>query len=180
MIAIVGAGEAPAAVQEIRHHHAVHRMLPAGCRPAEGSDSAIALRVTSKLQLPVAFLVLAYRSHANFADAASDHAHRAIRDRSALQRATALRKLAMCDGTGARFGAYALLGSLFCLTYPDRITFVCLLVLGSAVFLELLQILVPGRDAGILDAFEKLAGGVVGISIARAVLTFVSRRGWRR
>ena len=78
-----------------------------------------------------------------------------------------------------RFGAYALLGSLFCLTYPHRITFVCLLVLGSAVFLELLQILVPGRDAGILDALEKLAGGVVGISIARAVLTFVSRRGWK-
>jgi hypothetical protein len=68
----------------------------------KGSDSAIALRVNSQLQLPVAFLVLAYRSRADFADAASNHAHRAIRDRPALRpRATALRKLAMCDGTGA-------------------------------------------------------------------------------
>jgi hypothetical protein len=50
----------------------------------KGSDSAIALRVNSQLQLPVAFLVLAYRSRADFADAASDHAHRAIRDRPAL------------------------------------------------------------------------------------------------
>jgi hypothetical protein len=32
-----------------------------------------------------------------------------------------------------RFGAYALLGSLFCLTYPHRITFVCLLVLGTGL-----------------------------------------------
>jgi hypothetical protein len=50
----------------------------------KGSDSAIVLRVNSQLQLPVAFLVLAYRSRADFADAASDHAHRAIRDRPAL------------------------------------------------------------------------------------------------
>src|ERR1700748_256304 len=61
-----------------------------------------------------------------------------------------------------RFGAYALLGSAFCLTYPRRITFVCLVVLGSAVVLELLQILVPGRDPRIVDTLEKLAGGVVG------------------
>jgi hypothetical protein len=39
------------------------------------------LRVNSKLQLPVAFQVLAYRSRADFADAASNNAHRAIRGR---------------------------------------------------------------------------------------------------
>lgn len=78
-----------------------------------------------------------------------------------------------------RFGAYALLGSLFVLAYPRRITFVCLLVLGSAVLLELLQIFVPDRDARISDALEKLAGGVVGIWLADAVLTFPSLRGWK-
>ena len=78
-----------------------------------------------------------------------------------------------------RFGGYALLGGLFCLTYPHRITFVCLVVLGSAVVLELLQILVPDRDPRILDALEKSAGGVVGITIAMAVLTLSRRRGWR-
>src|SRR5258708_9376360 len=78
-----------------------------------------------------------------------------------------------------RFGAYALLGSLFVLAYPRRITFVCLLVLGSAVLLELLQIFVPDRDARISDALEKLAGGVVGISLADAVVTFPGLRGWK-
>src|ERR1700675_2543525 len=39
-----------------------------------------------------------------------------------------------------RFGAYALVGLLFCLAYSRRIVFVCFLVFGSAVFLEFLQI----------------------------------------
>jgi VanZ family protein len=68
-----------------------------------------------------------------------------------------------------RFGAYALLGNLFMVTYPGRVKFVCLLVLGSAVLLELLQIFVPDRDARILDALEKLAGGIVGISFAYGI-----------
>lgn len=71
-----------------------------------------------------------------------------------------------------RFGAYALLGSLFCLAYPRRIALVCLLVLGSAVLLEVFQLYIPDRDARIVDALEKLAGGVAGISAARAFLTF--------
>jgi VanZ family protein len=60
--------------------------------------------------------------------------------------------------------------------YPRRIMFVCLLVLGSAVLLELLQIFVPDRDARVLDALEKLAGGVAGISFARAILNSSSLR----
>ena len=46
-----------------------------------------------------------------------------------------------------RFGAYAVLGSLFYFAYPRRLAFVCFMVLGSAVLLEVLQNLVPGRDA---------------------------------
>jgi hypothetical protein len=42
-----------------------------------------------------------------------------------------------------RFGAYGLLGFLFCLAYPRRLAPVCMLVLGSAVVLELLQIVIP-------------------------------------
>jgi VanZ family protein len=68
-----------------------------------------------------------------------------------------------------RFGAYALLGSLFMVAYPRRFKFVCVLVLGSAILLELLQIFAPGRDARVLDALEKLAGGIVGISCAYAI-----------
>lgn len=62
-----------------------------------------------------------------------------------------------------RFGAYALLGILFCLAYPRHLTFVCILVFGSAVALELLQVFVPDRDARLLDLAEKLLGGAAGI-----------------
>ena len=62
--------------------------------------------------------------------------------------------------------AYVLLGFLFCLSYPYRYGLVCLLVLGGAVLLEMLQIFVPDRDARIWDAFQKLAGGGIGILAA--------------
>jgi VanZ family protein len=74
-----------------------------------------------------------------------------------------------------RFGAYGLLGLLFYLAYPRRIALVCLLVFGSAVVLELLQIVIPDRDARVIDAVEKLAGGAVGIVSSRA---FLSVAGW--
>jgi VanZ family protein len=73
-----------------------------------------------------------------------------------------------------RFGSYGLLGLLFCLAYPRRIALVCVLVLGSAVILELLQIVIPDRDARVIDAVEKLAGGAVGIVSSRA-LPFICR-----
>jgi len=76
-----------------------------------------------------------------------------------------------------RFGAYAALGLLFYLAYPRNITPVCFLVFGSAIALELLQIFIPGRDARVLDALEKLAGGTAGISVAWAFLR-LQRRIW--
>ena len=48
------------------------------------------------------------------------------------------------------------------------------LVFGSAVILELLQIVTPDRDARIIDAVEKLAGGAAGI-VAGKVLLVLSR-----
>jgi VanZ family protein len=68
------------------------------------------------------------------------------------------------------FGAYAVLGFLFRLAYPGQIAFVCVLVFGSAVILELLQIFIPDRDARVLDAIEKLAGGAAGILASGAFL----------
>lgn len=62
-----------------------------------------------------------------------------------------------------RFGAYAVLGLLFYLSYPRHLTFVCIMVLGSAITLELLQNFVPDRDPRLLDAMEKLLGGATGI-----------------
>jgi VanZ family protein len=75
-----------------------------------------------------------------------------------------------------RFGAYAVLGLLFCLAYPRNVTPVCFLVFGSAIVLELLQMFFPDRDARVLDALEKLAGGIAGITIAWALLRLQRNR----
>jgi VanZ family protein len=74
--------------------------------------------------------------------------------------------------------AFAVLGSLFCAAYPRRMLFACLIVVGSAVFLEVVQLLTPDRDGRIEDLIEKMAGGGVGMVIGRAVLTFERANGW--
>jgi VanZ family protein len=78
-----------------------------------------------------------------------------------------------------RFGAYAVLGILFWSAYPRHLTFVCILVFGSAVILELLQIIVPDRDARVLDVAEKLLGGAAGILLGDIVLGNTVLRGNR-
>jgi VanZ family protein len=77
-----------------------------------------------------------------------------------------------------RVGAYGVLGFLFYLAYPNRIALVCVLVLGNAVILELLQNFVPDRDARVSDALEKLAGGVAGILAAKAFLVLTGKQRW--
>jgi VanZ family protein len=66
-----------------------------------------------------------------------------------------------------RFGAYAVLGLLFSLAYPRDLAFVCIMVFGSAITLELLQNLVPDRDPRLADAIEKLFGGTMGLVLGR-------------
>ncbi len=77
-----------------------------------------------------------------------------------------------------RFGAYAMLGLLFCLAHPRRLPMVCLLVPGSALLLELLQTFIPDRHARISDAIEKFAGGVAGIFLAVVLMRLLEQ--WRR
>jgi VanZ family protein len=62
-----------------------------------------------------------------------------------------------------RFGAFALLGCLFVLSYPNRVLFVCAVVFGAAIALEFAQIFIPDRDARLIDVAEKLAGGGAGL-----------------
>jgi VanZ family protein len=71
------------------------------------------------------------------------------------------------------FAAFAILGVLFCLAYPRQFILVCLIVLGSAVVLEAMQLLIPDRHGRIQDAFEKIAGGGTGILIGRAIIYFL-------
>jgi VanZ family protein len=64
-------------------------------------------------------------------------------------------------------GSFAVTGLLFALAYPRHSLIVAILVLGSAVVLELSQLLTPDRHARLSDLLVKLAGGSIGIVAAR-------------
>ena len=74
-----------------------------------------------------------------------------------------------------RLAAFAFLGFMFLIAYPRRLALVCSLVLGSAGLLEFLQTLTPDRHGRLIDAFEKIVGGSVGIFAASVVLHFLNR-----
>ena len=64
--------------------------------------------------------------------------------------------------------AFALMGTLFGLTYPRHLLVASGLVMGAAVLLEILQNLTPDRHGTLVDALEKMAGGGLGIVLAKA------------
>jgi VanZ family protein len=65
-----------------------------------------------------------------------------------------------------QYVAFAVMGSLFGFAYPRQTLLVCILVLGSAILLELAQILTPDRHARLMDAARKIIGGAFGIAFA--------------
>src|SRR5215203_3042413 len=71
--------------------------------------------------------------------------------------------------------AFAFLGALFGFAYPRRLIVVCSIVFGAAALLEILQTMTPDRHGTFVDAFEKMAGGALGIALARAIVRFRSR-----
>ncbi len=73
-------------------------------------------------------------------------------------------------------GAFGVLGLLFTVCYPRRYGFVCVIVFGSAVLLELLQLFAPDRDARIIDAVEKIIGRAAGIAGASWLLPVLAPR----
>jgi VanZ family protein len=73
-----------------------------------------------------------------------------------------------------RMGAFALLGFLFSIGYPEDRSFVIAIVFGSAVSLELLQYIAPGRHARVIDAIEKLVGGAAGVIAARLLSFYLN------
>jgi VanZ family protein len=68
-----------------------------------------------------------------------------------------------------RFAAYALLGVLFALGFPRRRMLVAISLVGASIVLELSQLAVPGRDAGLADALAKASGAVVGVVLVAAL-----------
>ncbi len=74
--------------------------------------------------------------------------------------------------------AFTIFGALFSFAYPKRIIFTCCVVFSSAVILECLQTLTPDRHGTLIDAFEKVAGGALGIFASRAILAFARTSRW--
>jgi VanZ family protein len=72
------------------------------------------------------------------------------------------------------FVAFALIGLVFALAYPNRILLVVVIVVGAAFGLEALQLLTPDRHARATDALVKSLGGISGIS-AGQLLYFLLR-----
>lgn len=65
--------------------------------------------------------------------------------------------------------AFAVLGALFALAYPRRLLLVCAIVTGAAAILEIMQTLTPDRHGTLIDALEKMAGGIMGIVLIRSI-----------
>jgi VanZ family protein len=74
--------------------------------------------------------------------------------------------------------AFTVLGAFFLLAYPRRIVLVCIIVLGSAALLEVLQLLTPDRHGRVQDAIEKIGGGAAGIIVGRTILLFEQAKRW--
>jgi VanZ family protein len=79
------------------------------------------------------------------------------------------------------FAAFSVVGLAFGLAYPKRVFLVAIIILISAFGLEALQLLRPDRDARLLDALVKAAGGVCGIATGQlaqlALRTQIKRAG---
>jgi VanZ family protein len=90
-----------------------------------------------------------------------------IRDRPDFADISLLHRLADLD----HYIAFAVVGGLFGVAYPRQTLLVCVIVFGSAILLELTQMLTPDRHARLSDALEKIIGGAIGITIGRVVLS---------
>jgi hypothetical protein len=69
-----------------------------------------------------------------------------------------------------RFVAFFILSAAFTLAYPRHLVRVLLLVAIAAIGLELLQLIVPSRDARLSDMLVKLFGGAAGATAGIVLL----------
>jgi hypothetical protein len=74
-----------------------------------------------------------------------------------------------------RFAAFAVVGALFAAAYPRYILFAAVVVLGTAIMLELLQLLAPSRHGRLFDAGVKVAGGMIGLAAGWTVAWWSAR-----
>lgn len=75
--------------------------------------------------------------------------------------------------------ALLVIGFVFALAYPRHIVIVAMLVLGTTILLEFLQVLEPSRHGRIADVAVKLLGGAAGLAIGALVDRGIRRRNTR-
>ena len=71
--------------------------------------------------------------------------------------------------------ALAVVGFVFALAYPRHLWIVVLLVVGSTVLLELLQLVQPSRHGRVVDVAVKLVGAGFGLA-AGAIFSRLTRK----
>ncbi|MBM9402438.1 hypothetical protein JUN65_12685 [Gluconacetobacter azotocaptans] len=69
---------------------------------------------------------------------------------------------------GERFAAYFILGAVFAVAYPRHRGWIAAGVVVGSIALELGQLAIPGRDAGLPDAAVKALGGMMGTALISA------------
>lgn len=72
--------------------------------------------------------------------------------------------------------AFAVAGFLFSVAYPRHAILVGCFIVGVAALLETLQMLTPDRHATLIDALQKMAGGIIGVVLAKALIYFRLKR----
>jgi len=81
------------------------------------------------------------------------------------------------DARLERFGAYFVTAAAFVVAYPKRPLTIAIAAVTAAVLLEAGQLLIPGRDARVIDAITKAFGGLAGVAAAAASSALWAR--WR-
>jgi hypothetical protein len=83
--------------------------------------------------------------------------------------AIGLRPVLTANPLYERFAAFAVLAALLDLAYPGRTIFVIVIVVGSAMGREALQLATPDRHGHVVDFLQTSYGGLVGIVAINAL-----------
>jgi hypothetical protein len=75
-----------------------------------------------------------------------------------------------------RLVAFAVVGVLFAAAYPRHIVLAAIVVIGTAILLESLQLLEPSRHGRLFDASVKIAGGLIGLGAGSIFARLTQRR----
>ena len=78
-----------------------------------------------------------------------------------------------------RLSAYGILGFSLSFVLPGLLSLCCALAASVPILLELLLELIASREPAFFDLFQKIAGAIIGITLAQAVLAFLPRPPWR-